>query len=101
MEHLQLSPQHLHTLQMLLAQHVPQAEVWSYSSRVTGGAHKGSDLNLVLRNPADLTQEPDGWLDLKDALQQSSLPLLVDVHLWVHLPESSQRHINARYMVLQ
>lgn len=33
----------------LLGQHVPQAEVWAYGSRVNGGAHEGSDLDLVLR----------------------------------------------------
>ena len=36
---LQLLAKHLHTLQVLLAQHVPQAEVWAYGSRVMGGAH--------------------------------------------------------------
>ena len=98
---LQLSSPHLHTLQTLLAQHVPHAEVWAYGSRVTGGSHEGSDLDLVLRNPANLTQEPEGWIDLKEALQQSSLPMLVDVHLWAHLPDDFHRNIEAGYVVLQ
>jgi predicted nucleotidyltransferase len=54
-----LSDRHLHTLQALLAQHAPGAEVWAYGSRVTGGAHEGSDLDLVLRHPGDPTQEPE------------------------------------------
>lgn len=49
--HLMLPSKHLHTLQTLLAQYVPQAEVWAYGSRVTGGAHEGSDLDVVLRTP--------------------------------------------------
>lgn len=98
---LQLSPQHLHTLQALLAQHVPHAEAWVYGSRVTGGCHEGSDLDVVLRNPANLTQEPEGWIELQDALQQSSLPMLVDVHLWARLPEAFHRNIEAGYVVVR
>lgn len=101
LSHLQLPPKHLHTLQALLAEHVPAAEVWAYGSRVTGGAHEGSDLDLVLRNPADLQQDVAGWADLKEALQNSLLPMLVDVHLWSHLPPSFHRNIEAGYVVVQ
>ena len=98
---LQLPDRHLHTLQALLAQYVPQAEVWAYGSRVTGGAHEGSDLDLVLRNPADLTQDVEGWFDLKEALQNSTLPMLVEVHLWSSLPKAFYRNIEAEYVVVQ
>lgn len=98
---LQLSAAHLHTLQALLAEHVPQAEVWAYGSRVTGGAHEGSDLDLVLRNPADLTQTVETWFDLKEALQESALPILVDLHLWAHLPTAFHRNIESAYVVVQ
>ena len=69
--HLHLAPQHLGQLQTLLAAHVPAAEVWAYGSRVTGGAHEGSDLDLVLRHPQDLGQDVEGWFELKEALQES------------------------------
>lgn len=92
---------HLHTLQALLAQHVPQAEVWAYGSRVKGGAHEGSDLDLVLRNPANLAQDVEGRLDLKEALQDSTLPMLVEVHQWSHLPKAFHPNIEAGYVVLQ
>lgn len=98
---LSLPPAHLRTLQALLAEHVPKAEVWAYGSRVTGGSHDGSDLDLVLRNPADLRQEVDGWVELKEALQASSLPMLVEVHLWAHLPEAFHRNIEAGYVVVR
>ncbi len=96
-----MPPQHLRTLQTLLAEEVPHAEVWAYGSRVTGGAHEGSDLDLVLRHPADLTQEVPGWINLQEALQNSALPMLVDLHLWSRLPEAFQRNIEAGYVVLQ
>jgi predicted nucleotidyltransferase len=98
---LQLAPPHLHTLQALLRQHVPSAEVWAYGSRVVGGAHEGSDLDLVLRNPHDLAQDVPDWIDLKEALQKSTLPLLVEVHLWPRLPTSFHSNIEAGYVVVQ
>ncbi|MEA3642668.1 MAG: nucleotidyltransferase domain-containing protein [Lamprobacter sp.] len=98
---LQLAAPHLEVLQDLLAQHVPAAEVWAYGSRVTGGAHEGSDLDLVLRNPADPAQDVEGWLTLKEALQASALPMLVEVHRWSALPEAFHKNIEAGYVVLR
>lgn len=101
LKQLQLPARHLHTLQALLAQYTPHAEVWAYGSRVTGGAHEGSDLDVVLRNPTDLTHDVDGWVELKEALQESALPLLVEVHLWPRLPAMFHRNIEAGYVVVQ
>ncbi len=98
---LQLAGNHLHMLQALLVQYVPHAEVWAYGSRVTGGSHEGSDLDLVLRHPADLTQEVEGWIDLKEALQNSALPILIEVHLWSRLPATFHRNIQKEYVVVQ
>jgi uncharacterized protein len=98
---LQLQAKHLQSLKALLAHKVPQAEVWAYGSRVNGGAHEGSDLDLVLRNPTDLTQDVDGWLDLQEALQESALPFLVEVHLWSRLPNAFHRNIEDGYVLVQ
>lgn len=97
---LDLSPRHLAILQVLLAEHVPKAEVWAYGSRVTGGAHEGSDLDLVLRHPTDLTKDVPGWIELSEALQSSQLPILVQPHLWSRLPASFHRNIEADYVVV-
>lgn len=77
---------YLAQLKHLLATHVPEAEVWAFGSRIHGTAHKGSDLDLVLRNPHDLTAEVTGWSELIEVLQKSSLPILVEVHDWARLP---------------
>lgn len=98
---LDLPERHLHTLQSLLVAHTPQAQVWAYGSRVNGQAHEGSDLDLVLRNPADLAQDTTGWYALKEALQASSLPMLVEVHVWSRLPEAFHANIEAGYVVVQ
>lgn len=99
--HLQLDARHLWRLQDLLARHTPEAEVWAYGSRINGKAHAGSDLDLVLRNPANLSAQCQGWLELQDALQASELPMLVEVHDWAHLPAEFQRNIEQEYVVVQ
>ena len=98
---LRLATPHRALLLQLLAQHVPAAEVWAYGSRVSGGAHDGSDLDLVLRNPQDLSTEVEGGVALKEALQDSSLPMLVEIHLWPHLPTKFHQEIERRYVVVQ
>lgn len=97
---LDLPERHRQKLQALLALHTPQAQVWAYGSRVNGKAHEGSDLDLVLRNPTDLSQDVEDWDQLKDALQASDLPMLVDVHLWSRLPQAFHANIEAEYVVL-
>ena len=98
---LYLAPQQLAQLQTLLAAHVPAAEVWAYGSRVTGDAHEGSDLDLVLRHPQNLAQDVAGWFELKEALQESTLPLLVETHLWARLPAAFHAEIERAYVVVQ
>lgn len=98
---LDMPERHRRTLQTLLATHTPQAQVWAYGSRIKGQAHEGSDLDLVLRNPSDLSQDVPGWMELKQALQDSALPMLVDVHLWSRLPTAFLENIEAAYVVLQ
>jgi len=98
---LQLPGAHHALLMSLLARHVGQAEVWAYGSRVTGGCHEGSDLDLVLRNPAALATPVTGAGALRQALQQSRLPMPVDTHQWCELPAQFQSRIEAGYVVLQ
>lgn len=100
-EQLDLAPQHLKLLRELLARHVPEAEVWAYGSRVCGTGHEGSDLDLVLRHPNDLTQDVAGWHELKEALQESSLPMLVEIHLWARLPVAFHGEIERQHLVIQ
>lgn len=96
-----LPARHLQALQALLRQHVPEAEVWAYGSRVTGGAHEGSDLDLVLRRSSDLTQPVAGCLALREALQDSPLPMLVEVHQWADVPAGFRANMAAAHVVLQ
>ena len=98
---LQLPAKYLVELQKLLLLYVPCAQVWAYGSRVNGVSHDGSDLDLVLRNFTNLTASCDGYLQLKEALQDSRIPILVDIHDWAHLPPEFQRNIEQNYIELQ
>jgi uncharacterized protein len=95
---LDLQPRHLTIVRHILAEHAPDAEVWAYGSRVTGRAHEGSDLDLVLR-AQESTGEPVAALHA--AFADSALPFLVDVHLWHELPPSMQAEVQVRHVILQ
>ena len=87
-------------LEALLCEHVPGVEVWAYGSRVSGESHEGSDLDLVLRSP---TLEPLGgeYLDLVEALENSNIPILIQVHDWARLPASFHQEIERGCVVVQ
>jgi predicted nucleotidyltransferase len=91
----------LQEIAALLRCHVPDAEVWAYGSRVSGGAQVCSDLDLVVRDPTDLTQPVTGVSALREALRDSLIPIVVDVHDWAALPVAFRHEIDARHHVLR
>ncbi len=98
---LDLPQKYLQQVQVLLLEHMPSVEVWAYGSRVTGGGHEASDLDLVLRNSADLRAENRAIHDLKEAFIESNLPIRVDVMDWARIPESFRREIERAHVVVQ
>lgn len=97
---LDLALHHVAALRSLLEQHLPEAEVWAFGSRVSGGGHEGSDLDLVLRNPHDLSAPVEGWAALLEALHSSALPMVVEVHDGSKLPASFRAEIERRYVTI-
>jgi len=82
----------------LLRQYLPGVTVWAYGSRVKGTARPNSDLDLV----AFTTPEQRRLVaDLRDALDESNLSFIVDLHLWDDLPESFHERIRESYAVVQ
>lgn len=76
------------------------AEVWAYGSRVTGGAHEGSDLDLVIRSK-NLTPIPrKNFNELAEKIKNSNIPILIELRDWACLPESFQKNILEGYEVL-
>ena len=75
-------------------------EVLAYGSRVDGTAHEGSDLDLAIRAPDGQKLDIDVFMDLKDKIRESNIPILVDLFDFARLPESFQRNIEAGHEVL-
>ena len=97
---LDLPQRYRRQLLSLLESYVPEAEVWAYGSRVNGTNHEGSDLDIVLRGP-ELQRLGSEYLDLLDAVEESTLPILVDIFDWARLPESFHSEIERSFVVLR
>lgn len=92
-------------LDMLLADLdavLPESEVWAFGSRVSGGCHSGSDIDIVVRNPADLTIPVGQKLaELKERISEGNIPILVDVLDWALIPDSFRNEISQNYLIIK
>lgn len=80
--------------------HTP-IEIWAFGSRVNGNAHDTSDLDLVIRTK-DLTPLSSVELNnFKHALEQSTIPILIQVLDWARIPNSFHQNILQQYIVLK
>lgn len=75
-------------------------EVWAYGSRVSGNAHSGSDLDLVIRS-STLHPVPIKILSrLIDRIGDSNIPILVELRDWARIPEEFRQNILQNYEVI-
>ena len=94
-----LNPNHLGTVKAILAGHVPECEVRAFGSRATWTAKDYSDLDLAVVG--------EGLLDwrtldrLKEAFEESDLPMRVDVLDWHAISDSFREVIERDYVVMQ
>ncbi|MCY3708400.1 MAG: nucleotidyltransferase domain-containing protein [Caldilineaceae bacterium] len=94
-----LSPNHLKTVRQILAEHVPACEVRAFGSRVTQSAKAYSDLDLAVVGDAALDRNT--LARLKEAFEESDLPIQVDVLDWQEISQSFREIIARDYAVLQ
>ncbi len=99
-EALDLPNRYREEIEALLRQHVPGTEVWAYGSRVNGRSHPGSDLDLVLRGPGLEAVPRRRVRDLTNGLEESDIPILVQVQDWARLPTSFHHEIKKDYFIL-
>ncbi len=81
----------------LLHRYLPDVDVWAYGSRVKWTARPNSDLDLVAFAAPELESQV---AELKDALAESDLPFLVDLHIWDDIPKRFHEIIRKEYVVL-
>ena len=97
---LHLSARHRARIEALLHKHLPGVEVWAYGSRVSGRSHDGSDLDLVLRGPGLGKIDALRLAHAQDALRESTIPFLVELHDWARLPKGFHPEIERLHVVL-
>ena len=94
-----LSPNYLATVERILAEHVPECEVRAFGSRASWTAKDYSDLDLAI-----VCAGPVDWRTLsrlKEAFEESDLPMRVDVLDWHAISESFREAIKQEYVVLR
>ena len=101
MENLNLSPDDLLQIKTILKKIVPTTTIWAYGSRVNGTNHESSDLDLVLLDPEQPERPCPSILELKRALQNSHIPILIDIMDWAVLSENFQAEIKKNYVIIQ
>ena len=92
-------PQHLETIQKILAAHVPGREVRAFGSRVTGSAVVTSDLDLAVMGEGRLDRRTK--MLLREAFEESDLPFRVDVLDYNAISAEFQTVIDQQYEVMQ
>ena len=75
-------------------------EVWAYGSRVSGTAHTGSDLDLVVISKDRHKLPTDIFMEMKEKITESNIPIVVELFDWARLPESFHRNIETQHEVL-
>lgn len=83
----------------ILKMYVPEYTVWAFGSRVTGAAKPYSDLDIAILSDKPLSL--DCLATIKDAFDQSDLPIRVDVVDWAATSASFQEIIKKNYVVIQ
>ncbi len=78
----------------------PPVEILAYGSRVRGDAHETSDLDLALRRMDGKAIPLQQMVAFRRALQESNLPILVDVMDWAQMPEAFRRQAQSCHQVL-
>jgi len=94
-----LQDKELALIQQILAEIVPQIEVWAFGSRVNGNPKPFSDLDLAL---IDRQAIPLGTrANLAEAFSESDLPWKVDLVDWHSISPEFQKIIETHFEVVQ
>ncbi|MGN0031196.1 MAG: nucleotidyltransferase domain-containing protein [Candidatus Gastranaerophilaceae bacterium] len=95
MNNIFLKDEHLAILCGIFEDYCPNAQIWAYGSRVCGDAHDGSDLDLAV---IDFGDKKCSLAELKNILNNSNIPFLIDINEFKNLPKSFQEEIRKKYI---
>lgn len=92
-----LKRKHFEELCAIFKKYCPKAEIWAYGSRIHGDSHDGSDLDMTVKSFNDPTKNLG---ELKELLDDSDIPFLMDVSEFNRLSVSFQTEILKNYIRL-
>ncbi len=75
-------------------------EIWAYGSRVNGDSHDASDLDLVVCSAGNRGLDWHELVSFQEHIQESNIPILVQVMDWNKIPESFHKNILKKYEVI-
>ena len=94
-----LPAHHLDKVSQILAEHVPEHEVWVFGSRVSGKFKPHSDLDLAIITKTPL--ESQRLRRLREAFEDSNLPIRVDLVELSGISDEFRKVILEKYEVLK
>ncbi|HBA69489.1 MAG TPA: hypothetical protein DCZ40_09055 [Lachnospiraceae bacterium] len=90
-----IKEKYLHEMIKIFNEYCPKAEIWAYGSRIGNDSHSGSDLDLAVNSFHDNTKT---IYELRELLNDSNIPFLVDIHEFDKLPEHFRKEILKNYI---
>lgn len=99
MPKIDLKPQDWEEVCHILETHVPEYPVWAFGSRVkwTAKAYSDLDLAIIAPQPLSLTK----MATIKEAFDESDLPIRVDIVDWAVASETFRKIINQDKVMIQ
>lgn len=76
------------------------SQILAFGSRVNGDAHDTSDLDLVIVSNDNRRVDINEFMNFKEALRDSNIPILIQVLDWNRIPDSFHKNILIKYEVL-
>ena len=92
---LNLKQEYYNTLVDIFNSYCPKAQIWAYGSRIKNSSHSGSDLDLTVKN---FHEDGKCLCELKELLDSSNIPFLVDINEFEKLPQTMQDEICKSYV---
>ncbi len=93
MDKLFISEKHLLMIQNIFLEYIPKSKVLAYGSRLNGSScsvHSGSDLDLAI---VDLAGSDVNLYELREIIDNSNIPFLIDIFEFDKLPTNFQNEI--------
>jgi type I restriction enzyme S subunit len=93
-----LSAEHLALLKQLVTEYLPGCKIRVFGSRIRGTAKPYSDIDIALNCDAPIERRT--MQRLREALQESALPMRVDLIDWHSISDEFKEVIEKAYEVL-